>query len=173
MPSSFRSAVRRLAAFAVDWFVVAAWGAAVFGAAMLLTGGKPERPNGPWTAQAVGFLTMTLPVVVYFAACESSARRASFGKRALGLEVAAADGRRLTFAAALVRNAVKFLPWECGHLLVHQAMAAGDGGVAAWVWAPAAVALVVPPWWAASLIATGRTPYDRWTSTSVAPSSAE
>jgi hypothetical protein len=46
----------------------------------------------------------------------------------------------------------------------------GEGGFPAWVWGPAAVALVGPVWWLVAMFATGRTPYDRWTSARVARS---
>ena len=157
-------AVRRLFAFAVDWLVVAAWGGVLFGAVMLATGGyPPPRPN-PWTAQAIGFVTMTLPVTVYFALCESSAMRASLGKRILGLLVSRENGERLSLGAALLRNAIKFVPWECGHTVAQQAVFSGDRGVATWVWVPAIVALAGPLWWLVALMTTGRTPYDRWAS---------
>lgn len=160
-------AVRRLSAFALDWLVVALWGGVLFGVVMLATGGEPGRPGSPWSAQAVGVVAMTLPVVLYFAGCECSAMRATLGKRVLRLVVTDAAQRRLPFAAALGRNAVKFVPWECGHLVAHQAMFAGDEGPAWWAWGAAIVAMGVPLWWVGALLLTGAMPYDRWTATQV------
>jgi RDD family len=155
-------AVRRLLAFAVDWFVVVLWGGVVFGAVMIATGGNPRRPENPWGAQSIGFLTMTLPVILYFALCESSAMRASLGKRVLGLVVSRETGGRLSFGSALLRNAVKFTPWEFGHTVAQQAALSGEGGFPAWVWGPAIIAFVGPVWWLVAMLATGQTPYDRW-----------
>jgi uncharacterized RDD family membrane protein YckC len=155
-------AVRRLLAFAVDWLVVLLWCGLLFGSVMIATSGHPPRPDNPWTAQAIGFLTMTLPVTLYFALCESSAFRASLGKRVLGLVVSRDTGERLAFAPALLRNAIKFVPWEFGHTVAQQAALSGEGGFPAWVWGPAIVALVGPLWWLVAIIATGRAPYDRW-----------
>jgi hypothetical protein len=45
---------------------------------------------------------------------------------------------------------------------LHSAAYSAEGGFAAWVWAPAAVAVAGPVWWLVSLFARGRTPYDRW-----------
>src|SRR5262249_51508180 len=78
-------ALRRLLAFAVDWFVLVLWGGVIFGAVMIATGGNPPQPESPWTGQAMSLLTMTVPFTLYFALCESSAMQASLGKRALGL----------------------------------------------------------------------------------------
>lgn len=163
-------AVRRSLAFGLDWLVVVLWGGMVFGAVTIATHGNPPAPEGPWTAQAIGLLTMTLPVTFYFALAESSRWRASLGKRALGLVVSSATGERLPLRSALLRNAVKFVPWECGHTLAQQAAFSGEGGLPTWVFVPAAIAFVGPVWWLVALFATGRTPYDRWASASVAES---
>jgi RDD family len=163
-------AVRRSLAFALDWLVVVLWGGMLFGAVMIATNGNPPRPENPLAAQAIGLLTMTVPVTLYFALCDSSAWRASLGKRALGLVVSRETGERLPLRSALLRNAVKFVPWECGHTLAQQAAFSGEGGFPAWVWGPAAVALVGPVWWLVAMFTTGRTPYDRWTSARVARS---
>lgn len=161
-------AVRRVLAFAMDWFVVALWGGVLFAAVLTATAGNPPRPGNPWTAQGIGFLTMTVPVTLYFAIGESSAMRASFGKRFLGLVVSTGTGGRLPFRSAFLRNAIKFVPWEFGHTVAQQAAFSGDGGFPAWVWGPAVVAFAGPVWWIVAMLATGRTPYDRWTSALVA-----
>jgi len=122
----------------------------------------PPRPGGAWTAQAIGFLTMTLPVTLYFALCENSPMQATLGKRALGLRVESGSGKRLSVGAALLRNAAKFAPWEFGHTVAQQAAYSGDGDFPAWLWIPAAVAAGGPVWWLVSLFTSGRTPYDRW-----------
>src|SRR5262245_437333 len=155
-------AVRRLLAFALDWFVVAIWGGAIFGAVMIATGGKPPQPGGPWAGQAMSFLTMTVPFTLYFALCESSPMRASLGKRALGLVVCRETGGRLSFGSALLRNAAKFTPWEFGHTVAWQGLFSGEGGFPGWVWGPVFIAFVAPVWWLVAMIATGRAPYDRW-----------
>src|SRR5688572_6469674 len=128
---------------------------------MLATSGHPPRPQNPWKAQVIGLFTMTIPVTLYFALFESSAWRASIGKRALGLIVSRETGDRLPFVSALLRNAVKFVPWEFGHMVAQQAPFSGDAGLPGWVWGPATIAFAGPAWWLTALIVTGRTPYDR------------
>jgi len=157
-----------LLAFAIDWLVVVLWGGVLFGAVMVATGGHPPRPTSPWTAQAVGFVTMTLPVTLYFAICESSAMRGSLGKRILGLAVSREGGGRLPLGSALLRNGVKFVPWEFGHTVAQQAVVSGDTGVPTWVWGAMIVAFGGPVWWVIAMMTTGRTPYDRLASARVA-----
>jgi hypothetical protein len=162
MKSDGAGVVRRLSAFAVDWLVVVLWGGVVFGAVMIATHGNPPRPDNPWMAQAIGIVSMTAPVTLYFAICESSAMRASLGKRMLGLVVTPESGGRLSFGSALLRSSLKFVPWEFGHTVAQQAAYSGEGGFPAWAWGPALVAFVGPLWWLGSMLTTGRTPYDRW-----------
>jgi uncharacterized RDD family membrane protein YckC len=154
--------VRRLLAFAVDWFVMVLWGGVIFGAVMITTSGNLPQWENPWHAQGIGFLTMTIPVILYFAVSESSAMRASLGKRVLGLVVSRETGGRLPFGYVLLRNVVKFTPWEFGHTVAHQAAFSGEEGFPAWVWGPATIALGGPVWWLVAMIGTGQTPYDRW-----------
>jgi uncharacterized RDD family membrane protein YckC len=168
MKTEHAVAIRRLLAFAVDWLAVVLWGGVLFGAVTMASSGNPPRPDNPWEAQAIGLLTMTIPVTLYFSLCESSAWRASLGKRLLGLVVIEETGGRLLLQSALLRNAVKFVPWEFGHTVAQQAAFSGEGGLPAWVWGPAAVAWLVPAWWLVSMVATGRTPYDRWARAGVA-----
>lgn len=154
--------VPRLLAFLVDWLVIAAWGGLLFGTVMLLTGGVPPRLGGPWRAQAIGWLTLTVPVVLYFALTESSSLQASLGKRVLRLAVVRETGGRLAFSSSLLRTASKLAPWELGHTVAQQAAWSGDQGVPLWVWVPMAASFLGPVWWAASIAATGYAPYDRW-----------
>jgi uncharacterized RDD family membrane protein YckC len=71
-------------------------------------------------AQGIAFLLVTLPVLLYFAFGESSARQATWGKQRLGLKVTDSEASRITFWRALVRTALKFIPWELSHTLIWQ-----------------------------------------------------
>ena len=71
-------------------------------------------------AQFVAFLLVTLPVTLYFAACESSSRQATWGKQRLKLQVADAQGNRISFWRAFARTLLKFIPWELSHTLIWQ-----------------------------------------------------
>jgi uncharacterized RDD family membrane protein YckC len=168
MSGELRIAVRRLSAFAVDWLVVALWGGVLFGVVMIATEGEPPRVRGPWMGQVIGLLAMTAPATLYFAFTESSGLQASLGKLVVGLVVRRQTGEPLSLGSALLRTAVKFVPWELGHTVAQQAAFSSDSGLPAWVWGAATVALIGPVWWLAVLVSTGRTPYDRWTATQVA-----
>ena len=153
-------AIRRLVAFAVDWLVIAAWAAMLFGVVMFGFSGHPPRPNGPWQMQVIGFAVMTLPVVLYFTLCESSVWQATLGKRALSLRVVYGRVGRTPFSHSLLRNIIKFLPWEMGHIVANQAFFSTSSGVPAWVYVPMLLAFGCPVWWVVSVFTFGYTPYD-------------
>lgn len=153
---------RRVFAFSIDWILIAAWGGLLFGLVMFFTDGNPQKSSNPWIGQLLGFSVMTLPVVLYFSILECSSLLASVGKRVMRLQVLDVKGQSLSFGASLKRNAVKFLPWELGHLGAQQLFYAGDAAPPSWVWVPLIAANVIPVWWFLALLKTGRSPYDRW-----------
>lgn len=154
-------APRRIAAFCLDWLVIAVWGGIVFAAVIAFDSDGFSAPADPWTAQLLGLLVMTLPVVLYFSVTESSTMKGSPGKWVLGLEVETGSGRRLGLAAALIRNLVKLSPWEFGHMLAYQAVFSGESGLPVWTLVPAVIAFGGPIVWLVELFRMGRTPYDR------------
>lgn len=152
-------ALRRLLAFGVDWLVIALWAGLLFAAVMIAFSGQPPRPSGPWQSQIIGFVTMTAPVILYFALSESSRAQATPGKRALGLRVVTKSGTRVPVGASILRSCIKFLPWEFGHIVANQAaFSATDlpGGI----YLPLALAAILPTWWLASILIRGDAPYD-------------
>ena len=163
--------MRRLAAFATDWLIFAAWGAALFGVAWWLQDGKPQWPQNPWLSQGLGFVCTTLPFGAYLALCEASVRQATPGKRAFGLVVTSAAGRRIGPGQAIARTAVKLAPWELGHLAAHHIMSAAREGSepGAWLWAFAAGSMLLGLFYVAQVWSrSGRTLFDRVADTQVA-----
>lgn len=164
----YASLARRLAAFGVDYGVIAAYMAVLALVAMALGAGDGRWDRAfahPVGGQAVSFLVLTLPVIVYFALFESAALQATPGKRLLRIRVAAAGAVRLPRHRAFARAALKFLPWEISHgALRHTPGWPGDVEAV-----PAAVWLVFGLAWllAGAYVglplfdARGRTPYDR------------
>jgi uncharacterized RDD family membrane protein YckC len=166
-PEDWKVGLRRLVAFCVDWLLIALWGSVLFGAVMALTGGRGTSVGDPWTSQAIGLVTMTIPVTLYFALTESSGWQASVGKRILRLRVTSASGERLSPGRSLLRNAVKFIPWELGHTVAQQAAFAGDARVPLWVWLISAVSFGIPLIWVITVLLRNRTPYDVWAGAAV------
>lgn len=77
----------------------------------------------------LSFFIRALPVILYFTLQESSPRRATWGKRRANIKVVAADGGRVGFWRALLRSALKFLPWQLAHACVIHLFLGGAGDI--------------------------------------------
>lgn len=124
-PIAYAGLARRLRALAWDLPVIAAWAVFAVVAGLGLDWLVGLQPRSPWAYDLQAFLTLILPVILTFAYLEGSGRQATFGKRRVHLVVTDAAGRPPGFRRALVRSAVKFLPWQLAHTAVFQ-LAAGS-----------------------------------------------
>jgi uncharacterized RDD family membrane protein YckC len=146
-------------AWAVDyWFFGAvALLAAVVLLPVSLTGLKDEL--GPAATNVLVLAVVLVLETVVFGWLESTARKTTPGKRAVGLRVVDVTSHEpVTFRRGLVRNGVRFGP----PLIILDALlynAPTDLGL---------VVLIVPTIWVVSLfVGSGRTPYDRLAGTTV------
>lgn len=69
----------------------------------------------PNSSELTAFLVLVLPVLLYFTLFECSPWQTTWGKRKMGLRVTTTHGKRLSFAQALLRSLLKFVPWELTH----------------------------------------------------------
>ena len=121
-----------------DFGVIAAWlgvlTAASF-AARAVTGAPPAPatvPVPPVVYDLAAFTMTVLPVGAYLSATEAGRHQATAGKRWQGLRVTTAAGERIGWRRAVVRNAVKLLPWQLAHLAVARWMRGLDRSPLAW-----------------------------------------
>ncbi len=115
----------RSVAFALDYLPIALYLVALTVGSQLIAAKLPNLIaalfGGPWVGQGSGFLLVTVPVSLYFVVQEASPCQATWGKRWGRLQVITMRGQRLTFARALARTALKFVPWELAHACIWQA----------------------------------------------------
>jgi uncharacterized RDD family membrane protein YckC len=160
----------RLKAFTLDYLPIAVYIILLFGISVALTwvmntlGRSVSWPENPLVGDLIAFLTLVLPVILYFSLQESSSRQSTWGKRRVGLLVVNEKGERLTFGRAFIRSFLKFLPWQIAHTCLFH----WEG----WPFAPAKptmmvlvgfslVYLLVGTYIASALISKRhRTPYD-------------
>jgi len=117
---------RRLKAFACDYLIICGYLILLTGVTMVvirvgsLLGIPLHWPENPVLADLMAFLTLVLPVILYFTFQESSSKRSTWGKRKAGIRVVNADGNTLTRGQAFIRSLVKVIPWQIAHTcLVH------------------------------------------------------
>jgi uncharacterized RDD family membrane protein YckC len=114
---------KRVGAFALDYIIILGYLLAVVFLSLLV---NSLFSANQWLfadrirAQFVAFLIVTLPVTLYFAISESSARQATWGKQRLKLKVVDRDENRIGFWRSLGRTLLKFVPWELSHTLIWQ-----------------------------------------------------
>ena len=120
----------RVMAFGYDYLVIALYLIVLTAVGMVINSAFPDIANmlfgNPLSGQITGFITVTLPVTLYFALFEASRRQATWGKRRRGLKVIRTNGERLTRARAIGRNLLKFIPWELAHTCIWQISFAGQ-----------------------------------------------
>jgi uncharacterized RDD family membrane protein YckC len=127
------SPFRRVAAWLLDYLLIAAYLILLTAVSLGLRAspvqaGFNSAMSRPVAAELLGFLLLTLPVVLYFALFEASRWRSTLGKRALRLAVVDEKRGRLTLRRALLREAVRFLPWELSHALLWRVALSPDRG---------------------------------------------
>jgi uncharacterized RDD family membrane protein YckC len=113
---------RRGLAFLVDYIPIALWIAVIVGVGVWLRAAAPDLAGrlfaDPLTAEAAGFVALTLPVGLYLAFSEAGPRGATIGKRRLGIRVIGADGSVVSIRRSLLRTGLKLAPWELSHAII-------------------------------------------------------
>lgn len=121
MPVSPAGLSRRIAAFGLDYLLMLAYIALLVAISLIVIGWPPKGPFlSPERYDLRAFLVLVLPVILYFALMEASARQATWGKRRMGLKVVSTGGARLSLGRSLVRSAAKFVPWQIAHTCLFQ-----------------------------------------------------
>jgi uncharacterized RDD family membrane protein YckC len=128
------SGLRRLSAWMIDYFLIAIYMGLLFFATFLVTGGSlvVAGVSTPGARQILGAATLTLPVLLYFAISEASARQGTIGKQATRLRVTDRQLRRIGLGRSLLRSAIKLTPWELAHTSIHRIPKEGEIPLVVW-----------------------------------------
>lgn len=120
----------RLAAMGIDFLILAGYGLilALVAVVIIRTTGWEQRLNSAIAGDILAFVTLVLPVILYFSFQEGSSRQATIGKRRMGLKVIDSQGNRMSFGRALLRSVLKFLPWQLAHTAIFQIRYGNDSG---------------------------------------------
>jgi len=105
---------KRILAACIDYLIILIYGFILYNVTTAIYSLEHILKNiNPINSQLIGFLSLTLPVCLYFFLMESSKMRASVGKMALKIQVERGKG------SILKRTILKFLPWEIAHIGVY------------------------------------------------------
>ena len=110
-PISFK---KRMIEFLFDYLFIIAYLALLFLGSMLIYiiffNGVPEFTE--IQSQCLAFFTSVLPITLLFTSLDYT-KNGSFGKTKAGLQLVY---QKKTVQASLIRNTIKFLPWQLGHM---------------------------------------------------------
>jgi uncharacterized RDD family membrane protein YckC len=109
---------QRILAFLLDYAIISIYLGVLFvvGFSLVRIGVLDSSPpSSPILADIIAFLLSVLPVTLFMALQEGSSLQATMGKRWRRLRVTTLSGGRVSMRRALVRSAVKFLPWQVAH----------------------------------------------------------
>ena len=99
----------------LDWIFISLWLLLLLGVTVLFYqlafDGIPDFTSAQ--SQWLATLTSVVPLVVVFSIMEGRKPYASFGKRKTGLKV---FYKGSPVKGSLIRNTLKFLPWQLGHM---------------------------------------------------------
>jgi len=74
---------------------------------------QPQTRSQVWVAAVMSF---SIPAWAYFLVSDLSHKGATVGKRIMKVRVVSTTSDDLNFGRALIRTAVKLLPWETAHI---------------------------------------------------------
>jgi uncharacterized RDD family membrane protein YckC len=117
----YASLTKRLKAFTFDYLIICGYIILLAAGTMAivkisgLLGLSLHWSNNPILADLMAFITLVLPVILYFTFQESSPKQSTWGKRKAGIRVVNANGGRLARVQAFVRSLVKMIPWQIAH----------------------------------------------------------
>jgi len=118
--NSFAGPRSRVFAFALDYLLICGYILVVTTISTFMIRGPLRQHTDslfatPTRRDLIAFLTLILPVTLYFTYCESSHHQATWGKRKVGVFVTDRHGGRLSRSRAFARSALKFAPWQVAH----------------------------------------------------------
>jgi len=113
-------AIKRLKAFLIDYLLIVIYILLLLGVTLLISKIFHFQLDiaNPVVGELIGFTTLTLPVILYFIITENSKLAGSWGKRKFKLQVVNNDLTKANFSQLLIRNCIKFLPWELAHFFI-------------------------------------------------------
>ena len=115
--------LKRILAFLIDWVIILIYAFLLFVVVNFFRENSDSNILiSPLRGQLVGFLSLTVPAILYFVLSENSVLQATTGKRILGLKVTNISDEKASASQLLIRNLLKLGPWEIAHFGVHWLM---------------------------------------------------
>lgn len=166
-----KQVVKRIKAFAIDYLLILGYIGLLFATTLLITNllSVSLENIDPVSGQLIGFITLTLPVILYFTIMENK-YTGTAGKRKFALKVVSGNLSKARFGQLLLRNCIKFLPWELAHFFDFRLyyFTSNDLAVPGWILTGLIVAQALALMYVIALFFKGnRSVYERLSATRV------
>jgi uncharacterized RDD family membrane protein YckC len=114
--------IKRLKAFAIDYLIIVFYIGLLLGVTLIISKLFYLKLNNvnPVSGEIIAFLTLTLPVILYFTLSENGKNAGTIGKRKFALQVVSTSRTKANIRQLLLRNCIKFLPWELTHFFIYR-----------------------------------------------------
>jgi uncharacterized RDD family membrane protein YckC len=161
---------RRILAYMIDYLVIVCYAGLLFLVTYVIhmAQNRPLEMQDPITGNIISFLTLTMPVFLYFFLFESSSKKGTFGKQLVKIII---DNNKKK--NVLLRVIFKIIPWEMAHVGIHWSVYYSEMGkdIPLWTWIVNIIPQVVVIMYFLSIALTkGRSSlYDKIANTSVMP----
>lgn len=115
---------KRFLALILDFLTIVCYGAVLFGVNMFLylviLDGVPA-----FAELGMNLISLTLigPVFLYSVIMEAGGKHATLGKIKMKITVSSADSKPVGTGQIVLRNVVKFLPWQLAHMVIFHGFA--------------------------------------------------
>jgi len=113
MPKNFELIIRRSCAYVFDVVLLFAVLAPSVLLIEVIFGFQPSSNSEVWIAAVMSF---SIPTWSYFLFSDRSSNGMTVGKRLLKVKVISQNQNGINFGRALLRTAIKLLPWELAHI---------------------------------------------------------
>ena len=117
--------LKRIGAFMIDYLIIFGYILVTAGIGvtiwLVLFGGRLTLSE--LEQNSIGFFVMVLPVTLYFICSEISKYSGTIGKRKCKIMVVSNDYHKATVSQIIIRNSIKFIPWQCAHMMIYRGMA--------------------------------------------------
>ncbi|MFH0853321.1 MAG: RDD family protein [bacterium] len=134
---------KRILAFIIDYLVIALYAGILF--LLVYSAIKLFNLNTNVSSvigQLIGMISLTLPVVLYFVIMENKSKQGTIGKNIKKIKVTDVNNQTASLKYIIIRNIIKFMPWEIAHLGIHWTIYFSNEGIEqpVWIW----LVLVIP-----------------------------
>lgn len=110
---------KRFMALLIDYLLVVLWGVILFAISMfiyyVILDGIPKFDE---IGMNLISLTMIVPVILCSIIMEAGEKHATLGKQKMKIKVSSVDCNVVNLRHIIVRNIIKFLPWQLGHMMM-------------------------------------------------------